>query len=258
MTLRQSFAWWSFGEGLRDRAALLTAATNIGFTGVDFLDEDLWPVACDVGLGLVVTDGHTGADTAVHGFNDRGNHRALGDEVKHAIDRAARAGIGHLAVAFGNHNGLSDQEAVAVCAEGLAPLAEEAEQAEVGLLLEPLNSTVDHVGHQCDRSWMAFSVVDQVGSPALRVLYDGYHMQLMEGNLMTTIEDNLERIGHVHVAGVPGRRDPDHRQEVNWPAVARLLHDRGYSGFIGHEFFPEGDTEDALKRSFSVFATEQR
>ncbi|MFD7507749.1 TIM barrel protein [Streptomyces sp. NPDC059853] len=254
MPLRQSFAWWSFAQGKEKDPSLLGLAASIGFTGVDFLDEELWPAAREAGLALVVADGHAGADTGENGFNDRANHHGLRDEVRRNIEKAVREEVGHLAVAFGNRHGLSDADAVSVCAEGLAPVAAEAEEAGVGLLLEPLNSTVDHPGHQCDQSWLAFSVARQVSSPALRILYDAYHMQIMEGNLLTTIGGNLRLIGHVHVAGVPGRGDLDHRQEVNWPAVARLLRKHDYPGFVGHEYFPEDGAATALARSFTVFA----
>jgi hydroxypyruvate isomerase len=251
MTLRQSFAWWSFLEARQQAPDLLAAAADIGLSGVDFLPPQLWPRARDLGLELTIVDGHTSIDI---GFNDRTRHPSLRDEVRRMLDTAVAAGIRNLSVASGDWCGISDADAIMACVEGVAPLAEEAAQAGVGLLLEPLNSKVDHPRHQCRSTGWATAVVDQVGSPGLRVLYDVYHMQLMEGDLLRTIDANLDRIGHIHTAGVPGRADLDERQEVNWPAVAGLLRERGYAGFVAHEFIPRADPVAALRQAYEHFA----
>ncbi len=128
-----------------------------------------------------------------------------------------------------------------------------AEAAGVRLLMELLNSKVDHPGHQCDRTAFGAAVVRGVGSPVLRLLYDGYHMQLMEGDLSRTIQANFDLIGHVHTAGAPGRRDLDDRQEINWPAIAGLLRHLGYQQWVGHEFVPRGEPIPALRTAISQF-----
>jgi hydroxypyruvate isomerase len=147
----------------------------------------------------------------------------------------------------------ADAPAIAACIEGLAPVVAHAEQAGVRLLMELLNSKVDHPGHQCDRTAFGAEVVRTIGSPALRLLYDGYHMQLMEGDLMRTIRANIDLIGHVHTAGAPGRRDLDDRQEIHWPAIAGLLRHLGYQGWVGHEFIPRGDPVAALRAALVQF-----
>lgn len=252
MSYRQSFAWWSFTEGREPIPGLLPAAAEIGYQGVDFLPPELWSPARDVGLEPVVIDGHVSLEV---GFNDVRNHPALADEVRRNLDTAVRERIPFLAVNAGNRGAASDADAVSICADGLAPLAAEAADADVVLVLEPLNSKVDHIGNQCDRTGWAAAVVAEVGSPGLKLLYDAYHMQLMEGDLLRTVEAHLPEIAHIHTAGVPGRHDLDDRQEVNWRAIGRLLKDRGYGGFVSHEFIPRGEPVEALRQAYALFAT---
>lgn len=247
----QGFAWWSFAGPDEHGPSLLAEAAAIGYRGVDFLPPSLWPVARDCGLEPVLADGHESLEV---GFNDRANHAALADEVRRSLELAHREGVYSLAVNAGNRGTASDTDAIAICAEGLAPLAEEAAAAGVVLLLEPLNSKIDHPGNQCDSTAWAASVVDVVGSPGLRLLYDGYHMQIMEGDLSRTIAEYHDRIAHVHTAGVPGRHELDDRQEVNWGAIAQLLRDLGFDGHVAHEFVPRGDAVAALRDAFAVFS----
>ncbi|MFG2869687.1 hydroxypyruvate isomerase family protein [Streptomyces sp. NPDC048338] len=250
MSYRQSFAWWSFAEAPVRVPDLLAEAAAIGYQGVDFLPEELWSRAKDLGLELVVVDGHASIDI---GFNDPSQHADLTEQVRRALDTAHREGVHHLSVMSGVTAAAGDEEAVEICAEALAPLAAEAEQAGVGLLLEPLNTKIDHPGHQCRTTAWGAAVVDRVGSPALRILYDAYHMQIMEGDLLRTIAAHLDRIGHFHTAGVPGRQELDHRQEINWAALALSLREQGYSGFIGHEFIPRADPVAALRQAYDLF-----
>lgn len=247
---RQAFAWWSFTEGVDAPDDLLEQAAAIGYRGVDFLPEELWPRAKDLGLELVIIDGHASIDV---GFNDRSQHADLSAQVRRALEVAHREGVHNLSVMSGADCGVSDEEAIDACVTALAPLAEEAEQAGVGLLLEPLNTKVDHPGHQCRTTAWGVEVVERVGSPALRLLYDAYHMQLMEGDLLRTIDTHFDRIGHYHTAGVPGRAELDHRQEVNWGALALRLRERGYTGFVTHELIPRGDPLAALRQAYAVF-----
>ena len=211
--MRQSFAWWSFTLGREvEHATLLREAAAAGAQGVEMLPEALWPVARDAGLALVTLTGHT----LERGFNDPALHAGLADEVRRNIDAAARGGVEAVIVFSGNRIGDgADAPAIAACIEGLAPVAAHAEQAGVRLLLELLNSKVDHPGHQCDRTAFGAAVVRGVDSPALRLLYDGYHMQLMEGDLSRTIRAHFDLIGHVHTAKTPNQHDLDDRQKIN-------------------------------------------
>lgn len=250
MNIKQGFAWWSFEEAPQQVPDLLRQAATIGYKGVDFLPRDRWQEAYDLGLELTVIDGHERIEV---GFNDRANHRALADEVRRNLEIATAEGILNLSVASGDWFG-PPHDGISICVEGLAPLAAEAEAANVGLLLEPLNTKVDHAGHECDSTTWAVAVIEQVGSPALRMLYDTYHMQIMEGDLIRTIRAKLRHIGHVHTAGVPGRAELDDRQEVNWQAIAAVLREHDYPGYVTHEFIPQGDPVAALRQAFEVFA----
>jgi hydroxypyruvate isomerase len=249
--IRQSFAWWSFTLGREvDGPGLLRAAAATGVSGVEMLPEELWPVANDVGLRLVTMTGHA-LET---GFNDPARHPALRDEVRRRIETAAAAGVGGVIVFAGNRGGLGDADAISACADGLAPLAVDAEASGVVLLFELLNSKVDHPGFQCDRSAFGFEVCTRVASPGLRVLYDAYHMQLMEGDLSRTLRSNIDLIGHVHTGGVPGRRDLGERDEVSWASIAGVLRHAEYQGWVGHELVPRGDPLVALANACAFFA----
>lgn len=248
--MRQSFAWWSFTYKREiDPADFLHRAAAAGVQGVEMLPKPLWPYARDAGLTLV-TGGHGKLE---QGFNDPARREQARDEVRRGIAEAAEEGGPRTLIVFtGNRLG-SDAEAIAHTAEGLAPVAEEAAAAGVMLVLELLNSKVDHPGYHCDSTAWGAEVVRRVGSPALRLLFDAYHMQLMEGDLSRTLKANLDLIGHVHTAGVPGRRDLDDRQEVNWRGIAGLLRRLGYSGWVGHEFLPRGEPIAALRHAVRQF-----
>ena len=248
--MRLSFAWWSFTHGREvDARAFLRAAKVAGSDGVEMLPPDLWPIARDQGLTVAT---HAAHDLAT-GFNDRARHPALGDAVRRALALAHTGGVSNLVVFSGDRGGRDDADGIAACAEGLAPLADEAAAAGVMLLLEMLNSRVDHPDYHADRTAWGAEVVARVGSPALRLLYDAYHMQLMEGDLSRTIRAHLPAIGHIHTAGVPGRRDLDDRQEVNWAGIAGLLRHLGYDRWVGHEFVPRGDPIAALADANRLF-----
>ncbi|MBI3678675.1 MAG: TIM barrel protein [Proteobacteria bacterium] len=254
--MRQSFAWWSFTHG-RDvePEPFLRAAKDSGAGGVEMLPETLWPLARDLGLELVTISGHA----LEQGFNDPARHTALKEEVRRKIDAAAAGGVDAVIVFAGSRFGDGvDAPAIAACVEGLGPVVAHAGKAGVRLLLELLNSKVDHPGHQCDRTSFGAEIVRQLNSPTLRLLYDGYHMQLMEGDLSRTIKAHADLIGHIHTAGAPGRRDLDDRQEINWRGIAGLLHHMGYDHWVGHEFVPRGDPIAALKQAVDLFAGSAR
>jgi hydroxypyruvate isomerase len=251
--LRQSFAWWSFTRNRDESPTLLEDAAGIGYRGVDYLPRPLWPHARDAGLTLTVIDGHEGAERSLVGFNHRAEHARLQPQVRASIELAATNGVVALAVAVGNRDGTPDEEAIGVCAEGLAPLAVEAEAAGVLLLLEALNSKVDHPANQCDHTAWAAAVLRLVNSPAVKLCHDLYHMQIMEGNLINTVVEYLDLIAHIHTAGVPGRHELDDEQEVNYPAVARTLRNSDFTGWVAHELTPRRSPEAALRQAFSIF-----
>src|SRR5262245_2299576 len=224
--MKQSFAWWSFTMGREvETKSFLRDAKAAGVDGVEMLPEADWPIAHDLGLSLVTVSGHK-LET---GFNDPARHAALRDEVRRKIDAAAAGYVDAVIVFSGDRFGDgADAPAIAACVDGLGPVVEHATKARVRLLLELLNSKVDHPGQQCDRTSFGAEIVRQVNSPDLRLLYDAYHMQLMEGDLSRAIKAHADLIGHIHTGGAPGRRDLDDRQEVNWRAIAGLLRHISY------------------------------
>jgi len=244
---RQSFSWWCFENRGVDAEVLLREAAAIGYDGVELIPVELWPAAKDEGLAIASHMCHS----IELGFNDRAMHAELQGKVRGGLDVCAKAGAANLIVFSGNRRaGVSDADGAAITAEGLAPLAKDAEDAGVTLIIELLNSKVDHIGYQCDHSAWAIDVCRKVGSPRLRALYDIYHMQIMEGDLIRTIQDDHQWFAHYHTAGNPGRHDIDDQQEIFYPPIYRAIAATGYTGFIGHEFVPKGAPVPALRKAY--------
>ncbi len=250
MLLRQSYCGWIFaGHGVSD-GDLLQQAKTIGYEGVELISETLFGQAQDLGLEIVT---HNGQPDISLGWNDPALHSALEAQMHERLALAQKYGILNLIVFSGNRReGLSDEAGLENTALGLSKAAAAAEQAGVTLLLELLNSKRDHVGYQCDRTAWGAEVCRRIGSPRVKLLYDIYHMQIMEGDLIRTIEQNHGEIGHYHTAGNPGRRDLDRAQEINYPPVFQAIAATGYSGFVGHEFAPKGDPVAALQSAYDL------
>jgi hydroxypyruvate isomerase len=153
---------------------------------------------------------------------------------------------------FGNRRGQRDAEAVEACVAGLTAVAPLAEEHRVTICLELLNSKVDHADYQGDRTPFGVQVVQAVGSPRVKLLYDIYHMQIMEGDVIRTIRDNIAHIAHFHTGGVPGRHELDQTQELNYGAVARAIADTGFGGYVAHEFKPTRDPLTSLREAVAV------
>ncbi len=248
-SFKQSFAWWAFGRNVADPVGFLRAARAIGYQGVELLPHELWDAARDAGLTIV----SEGAGQIARGLNRRAHHDEIEAEVKAKLELAVRYGVPNLIVFSGNRGGLSDEVGALVTAEGLRRLAPLAEAAGVTLVLELLNSKVDHPDYQCDHTAWGVLVMNLVNSPRVKLLYDIYHMQIMEGDIIRTIRDVAAPwIGHVHTAGNPGRRDLDDAQELWYPPIMRTLQEIGYTGFVGQEFIPKGDPLEALAAAYRL------
>ena len=248
--LKQSVARWCFQKiPLRD---LAQSAKRIGLVGIDLLQPDEWPVVRE--YGLLCTMGYPAdrRDFLTAGFNDRANHRMLLNELERTIPRAAKEGVPNVIGMFGNRNGRSDAEGVAACVEGLSKIKPLAEEHGVTVCIELLNSKVDHKDYQGERTPFGVEVMKGVNSPRVKLLYDIYHMQVMEGDVIRTIRDNFAHIAHFHTAGVPGRNEIDARQELNYQAIATAIADLGFSGYIAHEFIPKNDPMTSLEAAFKV------
>lgn len=245
---KQSFAWWSFAREVRDAAGFLREARAIGYQGVELLPHELWDAARSAGLTIVTE----GAGQIERGLNRREHHADIEEELKRKLDLAVRYDVPNLIVFSGNRAGLTDEAGALVTAEGLRRLAPLAEAAGVTLVLELLNSKVDHIDYQCDHSAWGVLVTTLVDSPRVKLLYDIYHMQIMEGDVIRTIRQIVPHIGHVHTAGNPGRRDLDDTQELYYPPIMAALAETGYTGFVGQEFIPKGDGLTALRTAWQL------
>ncbi len=248
--LQQSYCGWTFsGRGVSDEE-LLQQAKAIGYDGVELIGEALFGQAQDLGLKIVSHGGQQNIDL---GWNDLSLHSDLEAQVHSRLALAQKYGILNLIVFSGSRRpGLSDEEGLENTALGLSRIAPAAEEAGVTLLLELLNSKRDHIGYQCDRTAWGAEVCRRVGSKRVKLLYDIYHLQIMEGDLIRTMEENHGEIGHYHTAGNPGRRDLDQAQEINYPPLFRTIAATGYTGFIGHEFMPKGDPIAALQSAYDL------
>jgi len=202
------------------------------------------------GLAVASMGGH---QSLTDGLTKRSNHDRIEAELKESIEVAADRGIPGLICLSGNRQPYqTDLEAIEAVADGLRRAAPYAEKYGINLNLELLNSKVDHPGYACDHTAWGMAVCERVGSPRVKLLYDIYHMQIMEGDVIRTIREHIQWIGHFHTAGNPGRRDMDETQELNYSAICRAIADSGYDLYVGHEFAPKGDRVEALRQTFAV------
>ena len=235
--LKQSVCRWPYAKvSLPD---FCRRTQQMGFAGIDLLFPDEWTAAADA--GLVVSMGYAGRRDKfiATGFNDPANHALLLGELEMALPRAAQARVANLIAMFGNRvSGIDEPAAIANCAAGLAKIAPLAEKHGVTVCVELLNSKVDHPGYQGDHTAFGVAVMRAVNSPRVKLLYDIYHMQIMEGDVIRTIRDNINLIGHFHTGGVPGRHEINDSQELNYHAIAAAIADLGFKGYVAHEFVP--------------------
>ena len=228
------------------------AAAAMGLAAIDLLGSDEWGVVRE--HGLVCSMGYPAirGDFIATGFNDRANHPLLLGELERAIPEAVRHGVPNVIAMFGNRRGRSDAEAIDTCVAGLNRIKALAEQHGVTICLELLNSKVDHADYQGDRTAFGVAVVRAVASPRVKLLYDIYHMQIMEGDVIRTIRDNKEWIAHFHTGGVPGRHELNDTQELNWRGIAAAIADAGFTGYLAHEFTPTHDPLVSLREAVAV------
>ncbi len=247
---KASLTWWSFADRGVEAGDLLRAAATMGYAGIELADEALWPVIAEAGLAIA---SHRGHDTLTEGLNHRENHDRIEREVLTNLALAQGWNIPTLICFSGNREGLSDEDGIENTAVGLARVAEAAEEAGVTLALELLNSRVDHPDYQCDRTAWGLEVIERVGSPRVKLLYDVYHMQVMEGNVIHTIQNHHAAFGHYHVAGNPGRHEPDRTQELWHPAIYGAIAATGFGGYVGMEYVPRGDPIASLRAALDDY-----
>ncbi len=247
---RQSFSWWNFRDAPISDEALIEAGARLGYDGIEMPNRELWPLIRDSGLSIVSINGHHSIE---EGFNRRAHHDRIEREIAGNLELAVAWNIPLLICFSGNRDGLEDEAGAEATAEGLRRVAPLAEDAGVTLVLELLNSKVDHPDYQCDHTVWGVDVCRRVDSPNVKLLYDIYHMQIMEGDIIRTLQENVAFIGHYHTAGNPGRHELDDRQELNYRPIAEAIAATGYAGYIGHEFIPTRDPVDGLREARALF-----
>jgi hydroxypyruvate isomerase len=254
--LKQSVSRWCYQKIPLPEFA--RAVKDMGLTAIDLLQEDEWPVVRD--LGLICSMGYGGGGTIPDGLNNKANHDAIVKGLEKSLPKAAQMGVPNVITFFGNRKGMPDQEGLDNCIIGLNRIKPMAESTGVTVALEVLNSKVDHKDYLGDRSAYGFQVVKAVGSPKVKVLFDIYHMQIMEGDIIRTIrgyprppaEPHHELICHYHTGGVPGRHELDETQELQWRSVCAAIADTGFTGYVAHEFVPTRDPLTSLREAVAL------
>ncbi len=247
--LKQSVCRWCYGGMPLD--ALCANAAAMGIVSVELLGPDEWAVAKKHGLTCAVAT-NVKSNPIPKGFNRVEHHDAIVKDLEERLPIVKEAGIPQQIVFSGNRAGMSDEDGLKNCAAGLARVMPTAERLGVTIIMELLNSKVDHKDYMCDRTRWGADLVQRVGSPRFKLLYDIYHMQIMEGDVIRTIRDHADAIGHYHTAGVPGRHEIDGTQELNYRAICEAIVEKGFTGYLGQEFIPTRDPMTSLREAVVV------
>jgi len=246
--IRQSVCRWCYKDTPLDQ--LCAYAAQIGLKGIDLLQPEEYEVPRR--YGLICTMAYAGGGTIPDALNRLENHAAIEAGLRTNIPLAAKAGIPNVITFSGNRRGMGDDEGARNTIAGLNRVKKIAEDNGVVICLELLNSKVNHPDYMCDHTAWGVRVAQEVNSPNVKLLYDIYHMQIMEGDLIATIRANLAWIAHFHTGGVPGRHDLDDTQEVQWDGVMRAIADAGFKGYVAHEFLPLRDPFASLRAAVEL------
>jgi hydroxypyruvate isomerase len=249
--LKQGVSYWTYQKWftLDD---LCKEAVRIGLKGIDLVTPDQYATVQKYGLVPSMTSG-TAPNTIPIGLNRVENHERVLASLKNDIKLASAAKVPNVITFSGNRGGMPDAEGLRNCEIGLNKIKAYAEQQGVTINLELLNSKVNHKDYMADHTAWGVELMKRVNSPRVKLLYDIYHMQIMEGDLIRTIRENMDFIGHFHTGGNPGRHELDGTQEVNWRAVAKAIADTGYQGFLSHEFVPvQTPPIQSLQQAFEI------
>jgi hydroxypyruvate isomerase len=245
--VKQSVCAWCYGGmKLED---LCTMAKGLGIGSVELLDVDQVRVPASLGMTCAVANGPGGI---TKGWNRMEHHDDLVRKSEDLLPRIAAAGVPQMIVFSGNRAGLPDVDGIRNCAAGLKRIMPLAEKTGVTVIMELLNSKVDHKDYQCDRTAWGVELCKAVGSDRFRLLYDIYHMQIMEGDVIRTIREDSKYINHYHTAGNPGRSNLDDTQELNYRGICEAIVATGFTGWIAQEFMPRGDAAEALGKAVRI------
>jgi hydroxypyruvate isomerase len=245
--LKQAVCKWCFRNMTVEELA--AEAAKMGIAGIDLLNDDEWPLLKKYGLTCSMGQG---VCTIPDGLNRKENHSLIEANFRKLLPAAKEAGVPNMICFSGNRRGMSDAEAWDNCALLLKKVAPIAEDLGVTIQMELLNSKVNHADYQCDKTAWGVELCKRVDSPRFKLLYDIYHMQIMEGDVIHTIRDNARYIGHFHTGGNPGRHEIDDTQELNYKAIAEAIADLGYDGYFAHEFIPERDPMTSLRQAVEI------
>jgi hydroxypyruvate isomerase len=246
--IQQSVCRWCYQQIPMDR--LCSYAASIGLHGIDLLQPEEYEVPRR--YGLICTMAYAGGGEIKEALNRPEHHAAIEAAFRTNIPLAAKAGVPNVITFSGNREGMPDDEGARNTIVGLNRVKKIAEDNDVIICLELLNSKVNHPDYMCDHTAWGVHVVQAVNSPNVKLLYDIYHMQIMEGDLITTIRDNLSWIAHFHTGGVPDRHELDNTQEVQWDGVMRAIAGTGFKGYVAHEFIPTRDPFESLRAAVDL------
>ncbi len=247
--IKQCVCLGVFRNSQLDLDGMCREAARLGAYGVDLVGPKDFPVLKKHGLLPTMVPGGSGIKS---GINDKKNHTEMDRKMREAIKAAAEAGAPNVIVLAGDRKGISDEEGLDNCAAFLNNIKAYAEEQGVTLCTELLNSKVDHAGYMCDHTSWGVELCKRVNSPRVKLLYDIYHMQIMEGDIIRTIQQNIKYIGHFHTAGNPGRHEFDETQELNYPPICKAIADAGYQGYMAHEYTPTKDPLETLDRMMKL------
>jgi hydroxypyruvate isomerase len=245
--IKQSVCRWCYNGIPLEKLA--EESKRIGYQSIELLTPEDYKKVQPLGLTCAVL---SGSCTIPDGWNQKKNHARLVKSVSEHIDFAAENNLRNVIFFSGNRRRMSDEEGLANCAEGIKQVVGLAEKKKVTLIMELLNSKVNHADYMCDRTPWGVKLVKQVGSPRFKLLYDIYHMQIMEGDVIRTIQENKDYIGHYHTGGNPGRHEIDETQELNYPAIVKAILDTGYDGYLGQEYIPKREPLASLAQGYRI------
>jgi hydroxypyruvate isomerase len=244
--IKQSICRWCYGNIPLEKLA--AEAVRIGYKSIELLSIEDYKVVKPFGLTCAMIRCKSISD----GLNRKENHDWIEKELETHIEFAAAEGLPNVICMAGNRKKMSDEEGLKNCTAGLMRVIGLAEKKNVTICMEGLNSKVDHKDYMYDYTKWGVNLCKKVGSPRFKLLYDIYHMQIMEGDVIRNIKENKEYIAHFHTGGVPGRNEIDDTQELNYPAIVKAILATGYTGYLGQEFIPKRDPVQSLAQGFSI------
>lgn len=247
--LRQAVCGGVFSGLKLDMEGMCREAARVGAVGIDLVGPSAFPTLKKYGLIPTMVPGGSGIKK---GINDKANHADIEPKMREAIKAAAEAGAPNVIALAGDREGLTDEQGLENSALFLDNVKGEAEDKGVTICVELLNSKVNHPGYMCDSTKWGVRLCKRVNSPRVKLLYDIYHMQIMEGDIIRTIKENIAYIGHFHTAGNPGRHEFDETQELNYTPICKTIADLGFKGVMAHEYSPTRDALPTLEKMMRI------